>query len=117
MSVVKDAKEAQVLRSAMRAYLDGVLVEEHIEGIDVAMGYIDGVGHDSGLLMPVEVLLEASADRPFNIFDYRLKNLDRPRCSTAARPASRATSPPACARSRPRSSRSPTGTWAGSTSG
>ncbi|MCX5748497.1 MAG: ATP-grasp domain-containing protein [Proteobacteria bacterium] len=76
-SVVKEPRDfASALKAALRAYPDGVLVEEYIEGIDVAVGFIDGVGHDNGLLMPVEVLLEPTAERPFNIFDYRLKNLD-----------------------------------------
>jgi D-alanine--D-alanine ligase len=77
VSVVKEPRDlTAVLRSALRAYPDGVLVEEFIEGLDVAVGFIDGVGHDNGLLMPVELLMEPSADRPFNIYDYRLKNLD-----------------------------------------
>jgi D-alanine-D-alanine ligase len=76
-SVVRDAKELErVLKSEIRAYPDGVLVEEYIPGIDVAVGYIDGVGHDSGLLLPVEHLVESTKDRPFNVYDYRLKNVE-----------------------------------------
>jgi D-alanine-D-alanine ligase len=76
-SVVREPRDlAPVLRAALRAYPDGVLIEEYIEGIDVAVGYIDGVGHDAGLLAPVELLVETSADRPFNIQDYRLKNVE-----------------------------------------
>jgi D-alanine-D-alanine ligase len=74
-SIVKDPKElSAVLKRALRAYPDGVLVEEYIPGIDVAVGYINGVGHDDGLLSPVEV--EPSSDNGFNIYDYRLKNLE-----------------------------------------
>ncbi len=76
-SVVREARDLPaVLKSALRAYPDGVLVEEYVEGIDVMVGYIDGVGHDDGLLAPVELLVETSADRPFNVWDYRLKNVD-----------------------------------------
>ncbi|WP_428269544.1 D-alanine--D-alanine ligase family protein [Haliangium sp.] len=76
-SVAKDAKDlTPVLKAALREYPDGVLIEEYIDGIDVAVGYIDGVGHDSGLLMPVEHLVDGSGERPFNIYDYRLKNLE-----------------------------------------
>ncbi len=76
-SVVKEPKDFNsVLKAALRAYPDGVLVEEYIEGVDVAVGFIDGIGHDNGLLTPVELLLEPTAERPFNIFDYRLKHLD-----------------------------------------
>src|SRR5262245_40413081 len=48
-SVVKEPKELiSALRAALRAYPDGVLVEEYIDGVDVSVGYIDGVGHDDG---------------------------------------------------------------------
>ena len=76
-SVVREPKDLlAVLKSALRAYPDGVLIEEYVDGIDVLIGYIDGVGHDNGLLSPVELLVDPSLDRPFNVWDYRLKNLD-----------------------------------------
>ncbi|MCA9675570.1 MAG: ATP-grasp domain-containing protein [Kofleriaceae bacterium] len=76
-SVLKEPRDlAAALRSALRAYPEGVLVEEYVEGLDVTVGYIDGVGHDDGLLTPVELMLESTSDRPFNIYDYRLKHLE-----------------------------------------
>jgi len=76
-SVVRESRDLPaVLKAALRAYPDGVLVEEYIDGVDVTVGYLDGVGHDNGLLTPVELLVEPTADRPFNIYDYRLKNLE-----------------------------------------
>ena len=76
-SVVREPKDINsALKAALRAYPDGVLVEEYIDGVDIALGYIDGVGHDNGLLTPVELLYETFADRPFNIYDYRLKNVE-----------------------------------------
>ncbi len=76
-SVAKDAEElVPLLRAALRAYPDGVLVEEYIEGSDVTVGFITGIGHDDGLLMPVEHLVEPSAQTKFNVYDYRLKNLE-----------------------------------------
>ncbi len=76
-SVIREPKDLpSALKSALRTYPDGVLVEEYIEGVDVSVGYIDGVGHDDGLLTPVELILEPSAERPFNIYDYRLKNVE-----------------------------------------
>ena len=78
-SVVKEPRDlSAALKAALRQYPDGVLVEEYIEGIDVAVGFIDGVGHDGGLLTPVEVSMETAAggERPFNIYDYRLKNIE-----------------------------------------
>lgn len=79
-SVVREPKElTAALKSALRAYPDGVLVEEYIEGLDIALGFIEGVGHDDGLLTPVEVdlgRLEGSSEKGFNIYDYRLKNVE-----------------------------------------
>lgn len=77
-SVVADLKELlRLLKSATRAYADGVLVEEYVEGTDVTVGYVHGIGHDDGLLMPVEHLMDPLArNRQFNIYDFRLKNLE-----------------------------------------
>lgn len=75
-SVIKEPRELPAaLKAALRAYPDGVLVEEYIDGADVAVGFIEGVGHDDGLLTPVEMIYETSAERP-NIYDYRLKNVE-----------------------------------------
>ena len=82
-SVVKEPKDlGGALKAALRQYPDGVLVEEYIEGLDIAVGYLDGVGHDNGLLTPVELQIENSAGSglsAFNIYDYRLKNVDTQR--------------------------------------
>ncbi|HEY0480464.1 MAG TPA: ATP-grasp domain-containing protein [Kofleriaceae bacterium] len=79
-SVVKEPKDLPgALKSALRQYPDGVLVEEYIAGLDIAVGFIEGVGHDDGLLTPVEVTYDQSpttGDRAFNIYDYRLKNVE-----------------------------------------
>ncbi|MBC7975652.1 MAG: ATP-grasp domain-containing protein [Myxococcales bacterium] len=77
-SVVKEPKDLPAtLKSALRQYPDGVLVEEYIAGLDIAVGFVEGVGHDDGLLTPVEVMFETSAsERAFNIYDYRLKNVE-----------------------------------------
>src|SRR3954469_9380118 len=75
-SVLKEPKDLGPARkSALRAYPDGVLIEEYIDGTDVAVGFIEGVGHDDGLLTPVELAYE-QAERGISIYDYRLKNVD-----------------------------------------
>lgn len=75
-SVVKSIGElAPSLKSALKAFPEGVLVEEYIEGIDVAVGYLVGVGHDNGLLQPVETIYDISQS-DFNVYDFRRKNLD-----------------------------------------
>src|SRR4029079_8805250 len=76
-SVVKEPRELPAaLKAALRQYPEGVLVEEYIEGADIAVGFIEGVGHDDGLLTPVEMLIETAPGRPFTRYDYRLKNLE-----------------------------------------
>jgi D-alanine-D-alanine ligase len=76
-SVAKNADElARLLRAGLRTYPDGVLVEEFISGADISVGYISGVGHDDGLLMPVEHLVDPAAQNPYNVYDYRLKILE-----------------------------------------
>ena len=77
-SVIKEPRDLPAaLKSALRAYPDGVLVEEFIDGSDVAVGFIEGVGHDDGLLTPVElVYAETEARERFHIYDYRLKNVE-----------------------------------------
>jgi D-alanine-D-alanine ligase len=76
-SVANDFKELMtLLRAAVRAYPDGVLIEEYIEGVDVAVGYLNGVGLDDGLLAPVEFLLEPSGVHGFTIYDYVKKNVE-----------------------------------------
>ncbi len=75
-SVIKEPRDlSAALKSALRAYPDGVLVEEYIDGIDVTVGFIDGVGHDNGLLTPVELVYE-NGERAFHIYDYKLKNVE-----------------------------------------
>jgi D-alanine-D-alanine ligase len=75
-SVIKEPRELNgALKAALRTYPDGVLVEEYIDGLDVAVGFVDGVGHDDGLLTPVEMTYESESER-FKIYDYRLKNVD-----------------------------------------
>jgi len=72
-SVVRTIGElAPSLKAALKAFPEGVLIEEYIEGIDVAVGYLVGVGHDSGLLQPVETLYDNSSS-DFNVYDFRRK--------------------------------------------
>lgn len=78
-SVIREPRDLMsALKVALRTYPDGVLVEEYIEGSDIALGFIEGVGHDDGLLTPVELLFDNASmgDRQFNIYDYRLKNVE-----------------------------------------
>jgi D-alanine-D-alanine ligase len=76
-SVVKEPKDLPAaLKIALRTYPDGVLVEEYIDGQDVAVGFLEGVGHDDGLLTPVEMLYDEASEKAYRIYDYRLKNVE-----------------------------------------
>jgi D-alanine-D-alanine ligase len=81
-AVARDAKGLQtLLRRALEAYPAGVLVEEFVPGTDVTIGMIEGAvpgdGADGdGILAPVEYIVDPSARSRYNIYDYRLKNID-----------------------------------------
>ena len=64
-----------LLRSALGAYPAGVMVEEFIAGDDVTVGFLWGVG-DDGILAPVEYAVDPAAKNKYNIYDYRLKNVN-----------------------------------------
>jgi D-alanine-D-alanine ligase len=68
----------KILRSSLTAWPAGVLVEEFIPGEDVTIGFIEGVGGagDDGVLGPVEYVIDSSAQNRYNIYDYKLKNVD-----------------------------------------
>ena len=73
-AVVRDAKTlAELLPRALRAYPNGVLVEEFIPGTDVTVPFLEGRG-DEGVLLPVDYLVEPTAKSRFNLYDYRLKS-------------------------------------------
>jgi D-alanine-D-alanine ligase len=75
-AVARDPKAlVGLLRKSLEAYPAGVLVEEYIPGTDVTMAFLEGVAED-GVLAPVEMVVEQAARNKFNIYDYRLKNVD-----------------------------------------
>ena len=76
-SVVANSKELlPVLRKALRDYPEGVLLEEFVDGVDISVCYISNVGHDNGLLVPVQYLVEPTLDNPYNVYDYKLKLIE-----------------------------------------
>ncbi len=80
-AVAKDPRAlATVLRASLSAWPAGVMVEEFIPGDDVTIGFIEGVG-DDGVLGAVEYAIDDSAQNKYNIYDYRLKNIDPSRVS------------------------------------
>lgn len=67
-SIVSDpAQLTDVVAAQLARYPAGVLVEEYIDGIDVAVGWVDGLG----LLPPIGYAYPASSEHP--IYDLALK--------------------------------------------
>jgi D-alanine-D-alanine ligase len=63
---------ARVLDDLLAKYPDGALVEQYIPGVDVRVVTIDGLPP----LPPVEVIVDPSYARRFELFDYKLANVD-----------------------------------------
>ncbi len=76
-SVAQSVAEAKAkVAQALAAYPAGVLVEEYVEGRDLAVPFLEAVKTDyGGVLCPVEYELQAdaSAGRRYRIYDYQLK--------------------------------------------
>ena len=85
-AVVRDARAlAEVLPQALRAYPNGVLVEEFVAGTDVTVPFLEGRG-DEGVLLPVDYLVDPSAKSRFNLYDYRLKSAEANKVSVRCPP-------------------------------
>ena len=85
-AVVRDARAlAEVLPQALRAYPNGVLVEEFVAGTDVTVPFLEGRG-DEGVLLPADYLVDPSAKSRFNLYDYRLKSEDANKVSVRCPP-------------------------------
>ena len=83
---MRDARAlAEVLPQALRAYPNGVLVEEFVAGTDVTVPFLEGRG-DEGVLLPVDYLVDPSARSRFNLYDYRLKSADASKVSVRCPP-------------------------------
>jgi D-alanine-D-alanine ligase len=86
-AVARDARALlDMLPRALRKYPAGVLVEEFISGSDVTVPFVEGVGDDGGVLMPVDYVIDPGARTRFNIYDYRLKSTDASRVTVRCPP-------------------------------
>lgn len=78
-SVVHDAESLRkVLAQQMAHFPQGVLVERFLVGHDVTVPFVAALGEtlDQGVLTPVEYCVEPQFASRYNLYDYRLKNLD-----------------------------------------
>ncbi|HVU50138.1 MAG TPA: ATP-grasp domain-containing protein [Polyangia bacterium] len=85
-AIARDPKAlGDLLPRALRAYPNGVLVEEFVAGTDVTVPFLEGRG-DEGVLLPVDYLVEPSAKSRFNLYDYRLKSAEASKVSVRCPP-------------------------------
>lgn len=72
-SVVTDSTQLQATISrALKAYPEGILIEEFVPGIDVAVPYVEGLGPE--VLTPCSYEYDPAFASKHRIYDYRLKN-------------------------------------------
>ncbi|HEY6462337.1 MAG TPA: ATP-grasp domain-containing protein, partial [Polyangiaceae bacterium] len=72
-SVVEDPFAlGRVLDELLAKYPDGALVERYVPGVDVRVVLVEGLPR----LAPVETIVDPGYPRRFEIFDYKLANLD-----------------------------------------
>jgi D-alanine-D-alanine ligase len=80
-SVARDWKSLRALvERALKAWPAGVLVEEYIAGTDITVPFVEGLG-DEGVLTPVEYMIAEGSRSKWNLYDYRLKNVDAEKVS------------------------------------
>jgi D-alanine-D-alanine ligase len=63
---------ARVLDDLLAKYPDGALVEHYVPGVDVRVVMVEGLPQ----LPPVDMVVDPSYPRRFDVFDYKLANVD-----------------------------------------
>lgn len=72
-SVVTESTQLNAtVAKALRAYPEGVLIEEYIPGVDVVVGYIEGLGPE--VLTPCAYEIKPEVASKFRLYDFRLKH-------------------------------------------
>lgn len=78
-NVVQDVMSLRaVLARQLAQFPQGVLVERFLAGRDVTVPFVAALGQTTldGVLTPVEYCVESQFASRFNLYDYRLKNID-----------------------------------------
>jgi len=65
---------ARAIEEMLPTYLEGLLVEPYIAGIDVAVCYLEGLPPLERIMTPVECVVDSSYPRVHTIYDYELKH-------------------------------------------
>jgi D-alanine-D-alanine ligase len=72
-SVVTDSTQLNAtVAKALRAYPEGVLIEEYVPGVDVVVGYMEGLGPE--VLTPCAYEIKPEVASKFRLYDFRLKH-------------------------------------------
>ncbi|MCC7440383.1 MAG: ATP-grasp domain-containing protein [Bdellovibrionales bacterium] len=68
----------QRLRSLLKSYPAGILIEEYIVGKDVTVPYLEALPTNGGVMTPLEYVFSENvkSSRKYVIYDYALKNQD-----------------------------------------
>jgi D-alanine--D-alanine ligase len=86
-SVVTEPSElASTIEEMRTVYPDGLLVEQYVEGIDVAACFLEGLPVADRIMCPVEYVVDPSYARAHAIYDYDLKHQARAHVSMRAPP-------------------------------
>lgn len=74
-NICRDAYElATVVSAQLARFESGVLVEQFLQGIDVACTYVEGLCED-GILEPVEYAIDPQFAGSYNLYDFTLKHV------------------------------------------
>lgn len=72
-SVVTDSMQLQgTVQKALKAYPEGVLIEEYIPGVDVVVPFVEGLGPE--VLTPCSYEIKPEFASKFRLYDFRLKH-------------------------------------------
>ena len=74
---VNAAEYSAKIKSALKKYPEGILVEEFVDGFDVTVPFVEGLSDKTkGVLCPVQYVFseKVKKTRKYQIYDYELKN-------------------------------------------
>jgi D-alanine--D-alanine ligase len=78
---------ARAIEEMLPTYPEGLLIEPYIAGLDVAVGYLEGLPPLERIMTPVECVVDSAYPRVHAIYDYDLKHDDRASMSWRGPPA------------------------------
>jgi D-alanine-D-alanine ligase len=72
-SVVTDSTQLQeTVQRALKAYPEGILIDEYIPGVDVVVPFVEGLGPE--VLTPCAYEIKPEFASKFRLYDYKLKH-------------------------------------------